>query len=85
VTCATLIVSDPLAVVSATEVATIVTVAGFGAVVGAVYVPVVDVAETMVPQGFPEPVQAVPLRLHVTAVVLVLLTVAVNVRFVCVT
>jgi hypothetical protein len=42
-------------------------------------VPVVGVAETMLPQGFGDPVHAVPLRLHVTAVLLVLLTVAVNV------
>ena len=46
--------------------------------------PVVGVAETIVPQGFDEPVQAVPLRLHVTAVLLVLLTSAVKV-VVCVT
>ena len=36
VTCVTLIVSDPVVVLSAAEVATIVTVFGFGAVAGAV-------------------------------------------------
>src|ERR1700675_2450566 len=57
-----------------------VTAPGAGAVAGAVYRPL----ESIVPQGFPLPVQALPLRLQLTAVLFVPVTVAVNGTF-CVT
>ncbi len=59
---------------SARETAVIVTVAGLGGVVGAVYRPV----ESIVPQGEPAPPQPVPETCQVTAVFVVPVTIAVN-------
>jgi hypothetical protein len=68
----TVTVADADLVLSAVEVATTLTRAGLGTVPGAVYKPLVE----MVPQPLPE--QPAPLRLHVTAVFVVFITVAVN-------
>lgn len=64
--------ADAVFVLSAAEVATTVTSAGLGTVPGAVYKPLAEI----VPQPAPE--QPAPCRLHVTAVFVVLVTVAVN-------
>jgi hypothetical protein len=71
------ICTDALAdlVESATDVAVTVTKGGLGAADGAVYSPLVE----MVPHN--DPVQPVPLRLHVTLVFAVPVTVAVNCCF----
>jgi hypothetical protein len=62
-------------VLSACEVALTVTLGGFGAAFGAVYRPVC----VMVPQALPE--QIAPLKLQVTLLSLVPVTVAVNCRW----
>lgn len=70
--CVTCTEALPDLVGSATDVAVTVTKGGLGAADGAVYRPLVE----MVPQSVP--VQPVPLRLHVTAVLLDPVTVALN-------
>ncbi len=57
-------VAPPLLVVSATDVAVTVTVAGFGTLGGALYVTLVVVTFVNVPQA--APLHPVPLKLHVT-------------------
>ena len=61
-------------VVSACEVAVMVTVGGLGEIAGAMYRP----AELIVPHGFGLPVHAASLRVQVTAVLLEPVTVAAN-------
>jgi hypothetical protein len=64
--------ADAVLVLSAVEVATTVTSAGLGTAPGAVYKPLAEIVPQLVPE------QPAPVRLHATAVFVVLVTVAVN-------